>query len=155
MTTHSRILAWRIPWMEESGRPQFIGSQRVGHDWRDWAHTLMYRRDFYKLVILNQWNPTYPSYNKYFVKHLFPPWNEFTENIICTHSYKIKFNCNVVSMRQGIIERKVNNNKMIYTSVCTCLSPSTPEDIRQESDTYVCACWVTSVVSDSLQRCGL
>ena len=32
MATHSRILAWRIPWMEESGRPQFIGSQRVGQD---------------------------------------------------------------------------------------------------------------------------
>ena len=32
MATHSRILAWRIPWMEEPGRLQFTGSQRVGHD---------------------------------------------------------------------------------------------------------------------------
>ena len=30
--THSSILAWRIPWTEESGGPQFIGSQRVRHD---------------------------------------------------------------------------------------------------------------------------
>ena len=30
--THSSILAWRIPWTEEPGRLQFIGSQRVGHD---------------------------------------------------------------------------------------------------------------------------
>ena len=33
MVTHSRILAWRIPWMEEPGRLQSMGSQRVGHDW--------------------------------------------------------------------------------------------------------------------------
>ena len=32
MATHSSILAWKIPWMEESGRLQFMGSQRVGHD---------------------------------------------------------------------------------------------------------------------------
>ena len=31
-TTHSSILAWRIPWTEEPDRLQFIGSQRVGHD---------------------------------------------------------------------------------------------------------------------------
>ena len=32
MATHSSILAWRIPWTEESGGLQFMGSQRVGHD---------------------------------------------------------------------------------------------------------------------------
>ena len=30
--THSSILAWRIQWTEEPGRPQSIRSQRVGHD---------------------------------------------------------------------------------------------------------------------------
>ena len=32
MATHSSIFAQRIPWMEEPGRPQSMGSQRVGHD---------------------------------------------------------------------------------------------------------------------------
>ena len=32
MATHSIILAWRIPWMEEPGGLQSMGSQRVGHD---------------------------------------------------------------------------------------------------------------------------
>ena len=32
MATHSSILAWRIPWMEELGRLQCVGSERVGHD---------------------------------------------------------------------------------------------------------------------------
>ena len=30
--TQSRILAWRIPWTEELGRLQSVGSQRIGHD---------------------------------------------------------------------------------------------------------------------------
>ena len=30
---HSSTLAWKIPWMEEPGRLQSVGSQRVGHDW--------------------------------------------------------------------------------------------------------------------------
>ena len=33
MATHSSILAWRIPWTEEPGGLQSIGSQTVGHDW--------------------------------------------------------------------------------------------------------------------------
>ena len=32
MATHSSILAWRIPWTEEPGGLQTMGSQRVGHD---------------------------------------------------------------------------------------------------------------------------
>ena len=32
MSTHCSILAWRIPWTEESGGLQSIGLQRVGHD---------------------------------------------------------------------------------------------------------------------------
>ena len=32
MATHSSILAWKIPWTEEPGRPQSMGSQRVKHD---------------------------------------------------------------------------------------------------------------------------
>ena len=32
MATHSSILAWRVPWTEEPGGQQSMGSQRVGHD---------------------------------------------------------------------------------------------------------------------------
>ena len=32
MAAYSSILAWRIPWREEPGRLQSMGSQRVGHD---------------------------------------------------------------------------------------------------------------------------
>ena len=33
MKIHSSILAWRIPWLEEPGGLQSVGSQRVRHDW--------------------------------------------------------------------------------------------------------------------------
>ena len=32
MATHSNIHAWKIPWTEEPGGLQSMGSQRVGHD---------------------------------------------------------------------------------------------------------------------------
>ena len=32
MATHSRTLAWKIPWTEDHGRLQSMGSQRVEHD---------------------------------------------------------------------------------------------------------------------------
>ena len=32
MATHSSIFGWRIPWTQNPGELQFMGSQRVGHD---------------------------------------------------------------------------------------------------------------------------
>ena len=51
MATHSSILAWRIPWTEESGRLQSIGSQRVGHDW---ATSLSFFLSFWCLLLWGQ-----------------------------------------------------------------------------------------------------
>ena len=42
MANHFTILAWRIPWTEETGGLQCMGSQRVRHDWSDWIHTGKY-----------------------------------------------------------------------------------------------------------------
>ena len=41
MATHSSMLAWRIPWTEETSRLQSMGSQRVGHGWSDLACTFL------------------------------------------------------------------------------------------------------------------
>ena len=37
MATHSNILAWRVPWTEEPGGLQTMGSQNLTHDWSDLA----------------------------------------------------------------------------------------------------------------------
>ena len=39
MAAHSSILAWEIPWTEEPGGLQSMGSQRVGHDCETNAYT--------------------------------------------------------------------------------------------------------------------
>ena len=44
MAPHSSTLAWQIPWMEEPGRLQSMGSLRVGHDWSDLAAGSMVRK---------------------------------------------------------------------------------------------------------------
>ena len=47
MATYSTILAWRIPWTEQFRGLQFIGWQRVRHNWSNWAcmhtHTWLQR----------------------------------------------------------------------------------------------------------------
>ena len=45
MATHSSVLAWRIPWTEEPGGLQSMGSQRVGHDWATNTHTHTHTTD--------------------------------------------------------------------------------------------------------------
>ena len=44
MATHSRILAWRIPWSEEPGRLSSTGSQTAGHDCSDLACMLLHSK---------------------------------------------------------------------------------------------------------------
>ena len=52
MAPHSSTLAWKIPWTEEPGRLQSMGSWRVGHDWATWLSlfTFMHWR--------RKWQPT-------------------------------------------------------------------------------------------------
>ena len=44
MATHSSILAWRIPWTEETVRLQSKGAQRIRHDWVTNTHSQVYHR---------------------------------------------------------------------------------------------------------------
>ena len=53
MATHSSILAWRIPWTEEPGRLQSMGSLRVGHDWLHFNFSL-----FTFMHWRRKWQPT-------------------------------------------------------------------------------------------------
>ena len=53
MATQPSTLAWKIPWMDEPGRLQSMGSQRVGHDWvtslgsRNYSKYLKHFNSFY------------------------------------------------------------------------------------------------------------
>ena len=41
MVTHSNVLVWRIPWIEESGGLQSLESPRIGQDWSSWECTII------------------------------------------------------------------------------------------------------------------
>ena len=61
MATHSNTLAWKIPWTEEPGRLQYMGSRRVGHDWSDLAAAEMApdsarERDWNKFFSERKWH---------------------------------------------------------------------------------------------------
>ena len=51
MTSHSSILAWEIPWTEEPGGLQTMGSQRIGHDWAI-KHSMAHVIILYKLDLI-------------------------------------------------------------------------------------------------------
>ena len=63
MATHSSILAWKIPWMEEPGRLQCMGSQRVTHDF---TFTVNIIPTYHKNFVLSDFTSssnTYLGYN--------------------------------------------------------------------------------------------
>ena len=51
MAIHSRTIDWKIPWTEEPGRLQTMGSQRVRHDWVT-SLTLTFRIDWLDLLVV-------------------------------------------------------------------------------------------------------
>ena len=57
MANHSSIPAWRIPWIEEPGRLQSMGLQRVRHDWSDLAcmHVAMKKQNHLPQFSLVSW----------------------------------------------------------------------------------------------------
>ena len=50
MATHSSILAWKIPWMEEPGSIQFMGLQRVRHNWATSLFNFTPRQEYWSGV---------------------------------------------------------------------------------------------------------
>ena len=53
MAMHSSILAWRIPWTEDPGRPQSMGSQRIGQDLVTITHSYLLRASQVALIVMN------------------------------------------------------------------------------------------------------
>ena len=54
--THSSILAWKSPWTEKPGGLQFMGLQRIGHDWaRTWAHINTHQELFFPFYRWRNW----------------------------------------------------------------------------------------------------
>ena len=83
MATHISPLAWKIRWMEEPGRLQSVGLQRVGHDWATSLHFILPRSK--RLLISWLQSPSVlilePKKTKSDSFHIFPiclPWSDRT-----------------------------------------------------------------------------
>ena len=80
LAIHSSILTWRIPWTEEPGGPQSMGSQRV---WRATVHgvtesrtrlTLFYKNNFKKFILTNFMHFFLEDWNRVFPTPFLSPW---------------------------------------------------------------------------------
>ena len=72
MATHSSILAWRIPWTEEPGGLQSMGSQRVRHNWSNLTDTLRWKaKEDSVLTSVTERNRTTSSKNRGMLKVFF------------------------------------------------------------------------------------
>ena len=126
MATHSNILAWRIPWTEEPGGLQSMGSQRVGHNWV--ANTLTFyllrpqlfkettEKQFHSKINFNQLGFTFMAQKSYLMM-----------NKVCTHMGEIHrdyWNIDIIvfidsSQQVSCMWRHVNkSNSQEVTSVC-------------------------------------
>ena len=73
MATHASIFTWKIPWTEEPGGLQSMGSQRVRHDWRDLTHQIRSDQSLSRVWLCNPMNRSTPGLP---VHHQLP---EFTQ----------------------------------------------------------------------------
>ena len=80
MATHSSILAWRIPWAEEPRGLQFMGLQRVRHDWSDWVPTQWYTTSAHAASCLHPW----PSINTIDQVVRWPPYTKSQRPVCLT-----------------------------------------------------------------------
>ena len=92
MATHFSILAWKIPWTEEPGRPQSMGSQRDGHDWATSLHFIYYIyiythiriSDIYEIVCIIYIFQTYMKFYTLYI-HIFI--SDMSEYTCCIFTY--------------------------------------------------------------------
>ena len=70
------ILTWRIPWAEEPGRLQSMGSRRVGHDWTD-THVHNQHKMSESQAPLNSVGRTYYPENRIYFRHWILPYSFF------------------------------------------------------------------------------
>ena len=82
MATHSSVLAWKIPGMEEPGGPPSVGSHRVGHNWSGLIAAVAKDGEMHDFLFTNIQNQTLTSNNK--AKYSY----RYSQSIL-THFYKI------------------------------------------------------------------
>ena len=130
MATHSSTLAWRIPWMEEPGRLQSMGFQRVRHDW---ATSLTEAEDIKK---------TWQEYTEeLYKKDLHDPDNH---NGVITHLASDILECEVKWALGSITLNKANGSNQIPAELFQILKDDAVKvvpSICQQFGKLTCGHW--------------
>ena len=80
MATHSSILAWRIPWREEPGGLQPMGSKRVGHDWATEHASTEDQRVLFEYMEESHVDTLFLKWNCFIYKPIRQNWNWWVED---------------------------------------------------------------------------
>ena len=85
MATHSSTLTWRIPWTEEPGRIQSMGSQSVGHNWATYTQVHAHSGAIPSITVAKQ-RGTLFEYRKHFGTKVSIPWLRVKPGCKCKDS---------------------------------------------------------------------
>ena len=116
MAPHSSTLAWKIPWAEEPGRLQSMGSLRVGHDWATSLSLLTF------MHWRRKWQPTpvfLPENRLYFTF--------FTQTYLTFTKPKIQLVCMLLSLTERRADRGGEVTWRSYSVWNILLQPIIPE----------------------------
>ena len=130
IATHSSILAWMIPWSEEPGGQQFMGSQRVGHDWATNTFTSTYYTVFAQYYICEM-HPYCSTHQHFIDSHgsvvfLGITIAQFTYPFHCGWSLSFfslgKFSIITKDVTMSVTCRSFDGHMQMYFGVLYCLS---------------------------------
>ena len=102
MATHSRVLAWRIPWTEEPGRLQSMELQRVGNDW---VTNYVYMYIYCLLIILERKWQLGEQGREEAARVLQPPFLPPSVSIFCRASNSAMLGQNIRRFTTSVVRR--------------------------------------------------
>ena len=117
MAIHFSIFIWRIPWTQESGGLQSIGSQRIGYDWLQLTHTPFLAMTEYKCV-----GQSSSSYMRAAQKGKWPGWSKVQSDFTRTKlskAYMKLVNTQLVRVNsRRIVKRIMKWHTIVFVFVC-------------------------------------
>ena len=168
MATHSSILAWRIPWTEEPGGLQSMGSQRVGHNWVINTLTRFYslrpqlfkettEKQFHSKIYFNQLGFTFMAQKSFLMMNKVctrmgeihrDKWNidiivfiDSSGQVSCMWRHVNKSNCQEVTS-VSILPPNDHNSNVI--SVCGFLSSALRNRKKKKCPGHTLCLWITA-----------
>ena len=114
MATHSRILTWRMPWKEEPGGLQSMGSKRAGHDWA--TNTFTLSDSFINKLENNKWWEVWTPVHCW--------WGHEVVQLLCSRIWQFLKKSNIASPWSGNFTSEIKSRNMnryfsthVYSSI--------------------------------------